>query len=141
MSIKRTINKPRSIKGKSLRTGEDVTLTIKPIEPSSGFIFAEWTYMDGLKLDPPHRALQNWLETPPFQMGTQRFIQLNILSALIGCRIDNAVIEIDASEPPILDGSAKLFVDLIKAEPVDLTEDRKFLKVQEPLSVSSETVH
>ena len=62
----------------------------------------------------------------------------HILSALIGCGIDNAVIEIDASEPPILDGSAKLFVDLInEAEPVDLNVDRKFLKIQEPLSVSS----
>ena len=59
-------------------------------------------------------------------MGMQRFIQLVIY--LCFDWFDNAVIEIDASGL-ILDGSAKLFVDLIKeAEPVDLTEDRKFLK-------------
>ena len=51
----------------------------------------------------------------------------HVLSALSGCGIDNAIIEINASEPLILDGSAKPYVELIKsAEPIELEENRIF---------------
>ena len=52
--------------------------------------------------------------------------------------VDNVVVEMNASEPPILDGSAKHFVNLIQeAEPVDQEADREFVEVEEPLSVTS----
>lgn len=61
----------------------------------------------------------------------------HILSALRGCGIDNAIIEMDASEPPIMDGSARPFVQLIqKAEPVEQEKERQFFKVEEAISVS-----
>ena len=61
----------------------------------------------------------------------------HMLSALAGSGVDNAIIELDASEPPILDGSAKPFVNLVmEAEPVDL-ENRSFLELHEPVSVTS----
>ena len=140
MSIKqRTINKPRSIKGKSLHTGEEVTLTIKPGEPSSGFIFRRMDLYGRPEIRPTSSSVTELVRSTTISNGNAKVHTIeHILSALIGCGIDNAVIEIDASEPPILDGSAKLFVDLIKeAEPVDLNVDRKFLKIQEPLSVSA----
>jgi UDP-3-O-[3-hydroxymyristoyl] N-acetylglucosamine deacetylase/3-hydroxyacyl-[acyl-carrier-protein] dehydratase len=52
--------------------------------------------------------------------------------------VDNAIIELDASEPPILDGSARPFVNLVmEAEPVELEKDRSFIELQEPVSVTS----
>ena len=39
----RTIRKERAVQGKSLHTGEEVTLTIKPAPPNSGYLFREWT--------------------------------------------------------------------------------------------------
>ena len=62
----------------------------------------------------------------------------HVLSALVGCGIDNAEIELNASEPPIMDGSSRPFVNLImEAEPVDQEEDRQFIKITEPVSVTS----
>ena len=62
----------------------------------------------------------------------------HVLSALAGCGVDNAIIELDASEPPILDGSAKPFVNLVmEAEPVDLDKERSFIELHEPVSVTS----
>ena len=62
----------------------------------------------------------------------------HVLSALTGCGIDNAEIELDASEPPIMDGSSRPFVNLImEAEPVDQEEERGFIEITEPVSVTS----
>jgi UDP-3-O-[3-hydroxymyristoyl] N-acetylglucosamine deacetylase/3-hydroxyacyl-[acyl-carrier-protein] dehydratase len=60
------------------------------------------------------------------------------LSALVGCGIDNAEIELDASEPPIMDGSSRPFVNLImEAEPIEQEAERKFIEITEPVSVTS----
>jgi UDP-3-O-[3-hydroxymyristoyl] N-acetylglucosamine deacetylase len=62
----------------------------------------------------------------------------HLLSALYGCHIDNAVIELDAAEVPILDGSARALVELIKeAGTVELPEPRKYLRVLKPVEVVS----
>src|SRR5690606_18398959 len=56
---------------------------------------------------------------------------------LSGCGIDNVVIEMDASEPPIMDGSAKPFVDIIlAAEPVEQEAAREYFVLEEPVSVT-----
>jgi UDP-3-O-[3-hydroxymyristoyl] N-acetylglucosamine deacetylase/3-hydroxyacyl-[acyl-carrier-protein] dehydratase len=61
----------------------------------------------------------------------------HVLSALSGCGVDNVVIEMDASEPPILDGSAKHFVNLIQqAEPVEQDAEREYFVLEEPISVT-----
>ncbi|MBT5908446.1 MAG: 3-hydroxyacyl-ACP dehydratase FabZ, partial [Opitutae bacterium] len=55
-----------------------------------------------------------------------------------GCGVDNAVVELDASEPPILDGSARPFVNLVQeAEPVEQNADREYFVLDEPISVTS----
>jgi UDP-3-O-[3-hydroxymyristoyl] N-acetylglucosamine deacetylase/3-hydroxyacyl-[acyl-carrier-protein] dehydratase len=56
---------------------------------------------------------------------------------LSGCGIDNAIIEMDASEPPILDGSAKPFVDLImQGEPMEQATDREYFTLDAAVSVT-----
>jgi UDP-3-O-[3-hydroxymyristoyl] N-acetylglucosamine deacetylase/3-hydroxyacyl-[acyl-carrier-protein] dehydratase len=61
----------------------------------------------------------------------------HVLSALSGCGVDNVIIEMDASEPPILDGSAKHFVNLIQqAEPVEQDAEREYFVLEEPISVT-----
>jgi UDP-3-O-[3-hydroxymyristoyl] N-acetylglucosamine deacetylase/3-hydroxyacyl-[acyl-carrier-protein] dehydratase len=60
----------------------------------------------------------------------------HVLSALHGCGIDNAVIEMDASEPPIMDGSARPFVTLIQeAGPVEQDKERVYYELDAPVSV------
>jgi UDP-3-O-[3-hydroxymyristoyl] N-acetylglucosamine deacetylase/3-hydroxyacyl-[acyl-carrier-protein] dehydratase len=61
----------------------------------------------------------------------------HVLSALAGCGIDNAVVEMNASEPPILDGSARPFVNLIlQGEPVEQEADREYFELDAPVSVT-----
>lgn len=61
----------------------------------------------------------------------------HVLSAFSGMGVDNVLIEMDASEPPILDGSAKHFVNLIQeAEPVEQEKDRVYFELKEPVSVT-----
>lgn len=62
----------------------------------------------------------------------------HLLSALYGCHLDNAIIEINAAEVPILDGSARPFVQLIQeAGVVELDAPRKYLRVLKPVEVES----
>jgi len=61
----------------------------------------------------------------------------HLLSALSGCGIDNVIVEMNASEPPILDGSARPFVNLIiEGEPVEQEKEREFYVLDAPVSVA-----
>lgn len=135
----RTLNREKSIKGKALHTGEDVTLTLKPAPASSGFVFRRTDLYGKPEIKPLASSVTELIRSTTISNGNAKIHTIeHVLSALSGCGIDNAIIELDASEPPILDGSAKPYVELIQsAEPVDLDEDREFLKLSSPISVSS----
>ena len=61
----------------------------------------------------------------------------HVLSALNGCSVDNVLIEMDASEPPIMDGSAKHFVNAIQeGEPVEQEAEKEFYVLNKPVSVT-----
>ena len=135
----RTLNREKSIKGKALHTGEDVTLTLKPAPASSGFVFRRTDLYGKPEIKPLASSVTELIRSTTISNGNAKIHTIeHVLSALSGCGIDNAIIELDASEPPILDGSAKPYVELIQsAEPVELGEDREFLKLSSPISVSS----
>lgn len=140
MSTKqRTIRKERSIKGKSLHTGEDVSLTIKPAELGTGFVFRRIDLFGKPEINPVSSNVTDLVRSTTISNGNAKVHTIeHVLSALTGCGIDNAIIELDASEPPILDGSARPFVNLImEAEPIDQEEDREYYILPEPLSVTS----
>ena len=140
MSIKqRTIQKERSIKGKALHTGDEVTLTIKPAESDVGYLFRRMDLYGKPEIKPLSKQVTELVRNTTISDGNTKVHTIeHMLSALAGCGVDNAVIELDASEPPILDGSARPFVNLVmEAEPVELEKDRYFIELQEPVSVTS----
>ena len=140
MSVnQRTIRNERSIKGKSLHTGDEVTLTLKPAKASSGYLFRRTDLYGKPEIQPLTSSVSELVRSTTISNGNAKVHTIeHVLSALSGCGIDNAIIELDASEPPILDGSSRQFVEMIMdAEPVDLPEEREFLVLNEPLSVSS----
>ena len=111
----KTIEKEVTLSGVGLHTGADVKLVFKPGLENSGFVFAR---VD-LEGSPKMQADANFVTST--QRGTclERngvTIQTceHVLAALVGLDIDNAVIELDASEPPIMDGSSKFFVEAIE---------------------------
>ena len=134
----RTILREVSIKGKSLHTGEEVNLTLKPALENTGVIFRRIDLMGKPEIKPLIDLVDDLVRSTTIADGHAKVHTIeHVLSALSGCGVDNVVIEMDASEPPILDGSAKHFVNLIQqAEPVEQDAEREYFVLEEPISVT-----
>jgi UDP-3-O-[3-hydroxymyristoyl] N-acetylglucosamine deacetylase/3-hydroxyacyl-[acyl-carrier-protein] dehydratase len=111
----RTIQKEVSLTGVGLHTGKEVTITFKPAPVNYGYAF---TRVD-LEGKPVIEADANYVVNT--QRGTnleKRGVKIqtseHVLAALVGMEIDNCIIELNASEPPIMDGSSKFFVQAIE---------------------------
>ena len=140
MSIKQTtIRRERSIKGKSLHTGDEVTLTIKPAEIDTGYLFRRIDLYGKPEIKPLSKQVTELVRNTTISDGNAKVHTVeHVLSALAGCGVDNAIIELDASEPPMLDGSARPFVNLImEAETIELEKERSFIEITEPVSVTA----
>ncbi len=138
--MQRTLGKGASIEGTSLHTGKPVKLTIYPAEVNTGFRFRR---VD-LPGSPMMQACVSKVETveraTTLSEGAMKIHTVeHILSALTGMGVDNAIIEMDASEPPIGDGSAAPYVALIKKAGI-VDQDALMLPwiVREPLKVELE---
>ena len=136
----KTIGKEVSLKGVGLHTGKDVTLTFKPAPANSGFAFKR---ID-LEGSPSIEADANYVTNT--QRGTcleKNGVTIqtceHVLAAFVGQDIDNAIIELDNAEPPIMDGSSKFFVEAIeKAGIVELDAYREEYVVKDVISYSDE---
>lgn len=128
-----TVAKEITLEGVGLHTGKNVVLTFKPAAANTGYIFRR-TDLDG---QPTIEADVQYVTNT--QRGTNLVkndvkIQTSehVLSALVGLQIDNCVIELSATEPPIMDGSSKFFVEALqKAETIELEEERDEYIVKE----------
>ena len=134
----RSILREVSIKGKSLHTGEEVQLTLKPAPENSGILFKRTDLFGKPELKPLADFVDDLVRSTTIADGHAKVHTVeHVLSALNGCGVDNVIIEMDASEPPILDGSAKHFVNLVQeAEPVEQSAERRYFKLEEPISVT-----
>jgi UDP-3-O-[3-hydroxymyristoyl] N-acetylglucosamine deacetylase/3-hydroxyacyl-[acyl-carrier-protein] dehydratase len=130
-----------TLKGVGLHTGQEVTMTFKPAPVNNGFTFIR---VD-LEGQPMIEADANYVVNT--QRGTNLekrgvFIQTSehVLAAFVGCDVDNVIIELNASEPPIMDGSSKYFVEAIeKVGVVEQDAERKVYVVKEVISYTDET--
>lgn len=134
----RTILRESSVSGKSLHTGEEVTLTLKPAPEDAGIVFRRTDLYGKPEIKADISLVTELVRSTTLSSGHAKVHTVeHILSALSGCGVDNVIIEMNASEPPILDGSAKHFVNLIqKAEPIEQKKNRKDFSLKEPLSIS-----
>jgi len=134
----RTILREVSISGKSLHTGEEVNLTLKPAPVGHGIVFQRMDLFGKPELKPLVEFVTDLVRSTTIADGHAKVNTVeHVLSALNGCGVDNVLVEMDASEPPILDGSAKHFVNLIQqAEPVEQDAEREYFVLDEPISVT-----
>jgi len=136
----KTIGKDISLTGVGLHTGEDVTLTFKPAAAGAGFAFKR-VDLEGA---PSIEADANYVTNT--QRGTcleKNGVTIqtceHVLAALTGLDLDNAIIELDNSEPPIMDGSSKFFVEAIEnAGIVELDTYREEYVVTDVISYCDE---
>jgi len=134
----RTLSREVSVVGTGLHTGEPVKLTLKPAPAGSGLVFKRTDLTGQPEIKPRVAQVTDLVRNTTIQEGhTKINLVEHVLSALTGCGIDNVVIEMNASEPPIMDGSAKPFVDMIlEGEPIEQDSDREYYVLHEPVSIS-----
>jgi len=111
----KTIQSEISLSGVGLHTGNNVTLTFKPAPINHGFAF---TRVD-LEGSPTIEAKADYVTntqrgTNIEKNGVQIQTSEHVLAAAVGLDIDNLIIEINATEPPIMDGSSKFFVEALE---------------------------
>ena len=111
----KTINKNISFKGVGLHTGLEANLILKPAEPNTGIIFKRIDLKENNIIIPNIFNVSSavFCTTISNESGASVSTIEHLMGALYGLGIDNALIEIDCKEVPILDGSAKLFVEAI----------------------------
>ena len=134
----RTILREVSLSGNALHTGEAVTLTMKPAPAGHGILFKRMDIAGQPEVKPRVDQITDLVRATTIQSGHAKIILVeHVLSALYGCGIDNVLVAMNASEPPIMDGSAKPFVNLIlEAEPVEQEADRQYFVLDQPVSVT-----
>ena len=135
-----TIKSAISLTGVGLHTGKEVKMTFKPAPINNGYTFIR---MD-LEGHPIIEADANYVVntqrgTNLEKLGVKIQTSEHVLAAFVGCDVDNVIIELDASEPPIMDGSSKYFVEAIEKVGVEEQEaERKFYVVKEVISFTDE---
>ncbi|MBW8782118.1 MAG: bifunctional UDP-3-O-[3-hydroxymyristoyl] N-acetylglucosamine deacetylase/3-hydroxyacyl-ACP dehydratase [Verrucomicrobia bacterium] len=134
----RTLARAVSIQGSGLHTGNPVTVTFKPAAVDHGIVFKRIDLSGQPEVKPAIALVGDLVRNTTVQDGhTKIHLVEHVLSALSGCGIDNVLVEIDSSEPPIMDGSAKPFVNLIlEGDPVEQDKDREYFVLEEPVSVT-----
>lgn len=136
----RTIGKKVSLTGVGLHTGKEVTITFKPAPENHGFSFVR------IDLEGSPIIEADVIYVVNTQRGTnleKQGVSINtcehVLASLVGMQVDNCIIELNASEPPIMDGSSKSFVEILeKAGIVEQDALREEYVVKENISYLDE---
>jgi UDP-3-O-[3-hydroxymyristoyl] N-acetylglucosamine deacetylase / 3-hydroxyacyl-[acyl-carrier-protein] dehydratase len=136
-----TVAKTASFSGTALHTGDKVTLKLQPAPVDHGIKFKRKDLQDEPTIDAKIENLKTVERATTIGEGSVRVHTVeHILAALLAMGVDNAIVEMDANEPPIGDGSAQPYVDLIKrAGVIAQDEPRRFFNVREPMHVEAKT--
>ena len=133
-----TLKRSYTFSGKCLHTGTNSTIVVSPAPANSGIRFrrkADGAELPALATYVTSTARSTTLEKDGFSVQTVE----HILSALYGMGVDNAVIEVDGVEMPILDGSARYYVEAIAADGLVAQDaERKYLDIKEEVYVTNE---
>src|SRR5256884_2929638 len=136
-----TLGKAAGFSGTSLHTGEKVTLKLHPAPVDHGIKFRRKDLQDEPTIDAKIDNLKMVERATTIGEGSVRVHTVeHVLAALFAMGVDNAIVEMDANEPPIGDGSAKAYVEVIKRAGLTAQDaPRKFFHVREPMHVETKT--
>ena len=140
MAKQQTIIKSVSLKGVGIHSGNEVNLTFKPAEDNFGYAFCRIDMPDKPIIEADINYVVNTKRGTTLEKnGINIQTSEHVLAALVGLEIDNVLIELDAAEPPIMDGSSKFFVEaLIKAGIKEQSKDRVEYIVKDVISYYDE---
>ncbi len=140
MVKQKTIQNEIALTGVGLHTGKEVKMTFKPAPVNNGFTFVRLDLEGCPVIEADANYVVNTQRgTNLEKLGVKIQTSEHVLAALVGCDIDNVIIELNESEPPIMDGSSKYFVEALeKAGIVDQDAERKYYVVKEVISYTDE---
>jgi UDP-3-O-[3-hydroxymyristoyl] N-acetylglucosamine deacetylase len=138
METQRTLRRPVSCTGIGLHSGNKVSLSLKPAPADFGIRFRR-SDLGGLEIPATVDNLASIQYATGLACGEGSVETVeHLLAALVSLGVDNAVVELNHPEVPIMDGSASPFVYLIHEAGIKtLTTPRRFLKVVRPIALSS----
>jgi UDP-3-O-[3-hydroxymyristoyl] N-acetylglucosamine deacetylase/3-hydroxyacyl-[acyl-carrier-protein] dehydratase len=139
--LQHTLGKSAGFNGTSLHTGEKVSLKLHPAPADHGIKFKRKDLAEEPTIDASIDNLKTVERATTIGEGSVRVHTVeHVLAALSAMGVDNAIVEMDANEPPISDGSARAYVEVIKkAGLVPQEASRRYFDVREPMHVESKT--
>ena len=135
----KTIKNPVSFSGIALHNGLNVNVTLKSAKPNEGIVFKRVDLKNNNFIYPNYLNVTNTSlnTTIENEHGVKVSTIEHLMGALFGLGIDNALIEIDNEEVPILDGSAKNFIEKIISSGFDISEEPiKIIKINKKIEYS-----
>ncbi|MFG4002331.1 bifunctional UDP-3-O-[3-hydroxymyristoyl] N-acetylglucosamine deacetylase/3-hydroxyacyl-ACP dehydratase [Flavobacterium aquidurense] len=141
MVKQKTIKNEISLTGVGLHTGKEVTMTFKPAPINNGFTFVRVDLQGQPVIEADANYVVNTQRgTNLEKLGVKIQTPEHVLAALVGCDLDNVIIELNASELPIMDGSSKYFVEAIENAGIEEQgAKRNVYVVKEVISFTDET--
>jgi UDP-3-O-[3-hydroxymyristoyl] N-acetylglucosamine deacetylase len=134
----KTVKKPIQVNGLGLHTGLEVRMKILPSDPNTGILFKRIDLKNNNIVIPSvfNVTNTNHCTTVSNEFGVKVSTIEHLMAAMYGLGVDNALIEINSEEIPILDGSAKNFVDLFLENGFEVSQlPIKLIKIEKNLSV------
>lgn len=140
MVKQKTIQNEISLTGVGLHTGKEVKMTFKPAPVNNGYTFVRVDLEGSPIIEADANYVVNTQRgTNLEKLGVKIQTSEHVLAAFVGCDVDNVIIELNESEPPIMDGSSKFFVEAIeKAGVVEQDAERNYYVVKEVISFTDE---
>tara|TARA_B100000242_G_C43042670_1_gene486506 strand:+ start:104 stop:1024 length:921 start_codon:yes stop_codon:yes gene_type:complete len=135
----KTIKNVVSFSGIALHSGLNVNINIKPAKPNFGIVFKRVDLKNNNLVYPNFNNVTNTSlnTTIENEFGAKVSTIEHLMGALFGLGIDNALIEIDNQEVPILDGSAKIFIEEILSAGIDISDyPIKVIKINKEIKFS-----
>jgi len=135
----KTIKKSVSFSGIALHSGLNVNVVLKPANPNSGIVFKRTDHKSNNLVYPNFMNVSNTSLNTTIEndYGIKVSTIEHLMGALFGLGIDNATIEIDNEEVPILDGSAKIFIEKIISAGIDVSDSPiKVIKIKKEIEYS-----
>lgn len=140
MQLQYTVRKNYSFEGKGLHTGRTARMVITPAPVDTGIVFCRVDMEGKPEIEALAENVSNTARSTTISKGEASVSTIeHVLSALTGMGVDNAYIEIDNIEVPILDGSAKPYIDAMWADGFQQQDaPRRYIEIKEAIEVRND---
>jgi UDP-3-O-[3-hydroxymyristoyl] N-acetylglucosamine deacetylase len=138
MALQQTLAIPVSCQGIGLHSGKAVNLKVLPAKENTGFLFKRVDLSSNNMIEATYANVVDTKMCTVIanEYGVKVATIEHLMSALWGCGIDNAVIEVDAEEMPAMDGSSAAYVALFEKAGLKLLDaPRKYIEIVKPIKI------